>query len=75
MPNVKSKTKAVANIKKNRLHVAMSGNIDTKALEKLYTEIRFCVADLKGKFGSSSFGVDLMYKTIKSTPNDEGNHE
>jgi|GEM_PF-7116241 len=25
--------------------------------------------------GSSSFGVDLMYKTIKSTPNDEGNHE
>jgi len=50
MPNVKSKTKAVANIKKNRLHVAMSGNIDTKALEKLYTEIRFCVADLKEKF-------------------------
>ena len=26
-------------------------------------------------FGSPSFGVDLMYKGIKSTPNDEGNHE
>jgi hypothetical protein len=26
-------------------------------------------------FGSSSFGVDLMYKAIKSTPNDEENHE
>ena len=50
MTNVKSKTKVVANIKKNRLHVAMSGNIDTKALEKLYTEIKFCVADLKEKF-------------------------
>lgn len=42
--------KAHANIKKNRLHVTISGNIDSKSLEKLYTEIRFCVADLKKGF-------------------------
>jgi len=50
MTTVKSKTKAIANIKKNRLHIAMSGNVDTKALENLYTEIRFCVADLNEGF-------------------------
>lgn len=42
--------KAKANIKKNRLHVTISGNIDSKSLEKLYTEVRFCVADLKKGF-------------------------
>ena len=48
--NVKPVVKATANIRKNRLHVAISGNIDSKSLEKLYTEIRFCVADLKKGF-------------------------
>lgn len=42
--------KATANIKKNRLHVSINGNIDSNSLERLYTEIRFCVADLKEGF-------------------------
>jgi hypothetical protein len=32
------------------LHLTLSGNVDVKSLEKLYTDIRFCVADLKKGF-------------------------
>lgn len=45
-----STAKATANIKKNRLYVTIAGNVDAKALEKLYTDIRFGVADLKPGF-------------------------
>ena len=48
--NLKPRIKATANIAKNRLHITMSGNVDSKSLEKLYTDIRFCVADLKKGF-------------------------
>jgi len=50
MANARALVKASANIKKNRLHVTISGNVDPKSLEKLYTEVRFCVADLKKGF-------------------------
>jgi len=50
MANGKSLVKATANIKKNRLHLTISGNVDQKFLDKLYTETRFCVADLKKGF-------------------------
>lgn len=50
MTNLNLKVKATANIKKNRLVVTVQGNVDQKSLEKLYTEIRFCVADLKPGF-------------------------
>jgi len=50
MADLKAKVKAVVNLKKNRLHITVAGNISTKDLEKLYTEIRFCVADLKKDF-------------------------
>ena len=45
-----SKAKATANIKKNRIYITIAGNADSKALEQLYTDIRFCVADLKPGF-------------------------
>ncbi|MDD2467337.1 MAG: PilZ domain-containing protein [Desulfobulbus sp.] len=50
MADCKPKIKAVANISKNRLYVTIAGNITLKLLEKLYTDIRFCVADLKPGF-------------------------
>jgi len=50
MPQPKAQVKAKANLQKNRLHITASGNIDAKLLEKLYTDIRFCVADLKPGF-------------------------
>jgi hypothetical protein len=50
MANGKPLAKADANIKKNRLHVTIAGNVDVKSLEKLYTDVRFCVADLKEGF-------------------------
>lgn len=66
--DTKPVVKANANIKKNRLHVTISGNIDSKSLEKLYTEIRFCVADLKKGFEviSDISQCNLLY--ISSLP-------
>lgn len=68
MTNAKPLVKASANIKKNRLHVTISGNIDSKSLEKLYTDIRFCVADLKKGFEviSDISQCNLLY--ISSLP-------
>ncbi|MBM9537604.1 hypothetical protein [Desulfobulbus alkaliphilus] len=50
MADYKSKVKAVADIAKNRLYLTLSGNIDAKALNVLYTDVRFCVADLQPGF-------------------------
>jgi len=37
-------------MKRNRLYLTIAGNIDSSHLERLYTDIRFCVADLKKGF-------------------------
>ena len=50
MADQKAEVKAVVNLKKNRLNMTISGYIGTKDLDKLYTEIRFCVPDLKKGF-------------------------
>ncbi len=39
-----------ANIRKNRLYITLQEVLSTKELEKLYTDIRFCVADLQPGF-------------------------
>ena len=43
--------KVVANIAQNRLQITIYGNLSRENLDKLYTEVRFCVADLKPGFG------------------------
>ena len=50
MPSFAAQVKAKVNIPKNRLHITVIGSVDGKMMEKLYTEIRFCVADLKPGF-------------------------
>lgn len=40
----------VADIKRNRLHITLKGIPNKKELDRLYTELRFCVADLKPSF-------------------------
>jgi len=42
--------KVTANIKKNRLYLIFSGRAAKEEMEKLYTEVRFCVSDLKPGF-------------------------
>ncbi|MFT5727086.1 MAG: hypothetical protein ACI8PB_001218 [Desulforhopalus sp.] len=42
--------KTSVNIKKNRLIITVAGKITKKSIDSLYTEIRFCVADLKPGF-------------------------
>lgn len=39
-----------ADIKKNRLSITIACDINKKVLEKVYTDVRFCVADLKPGF-------------------------
>ena len=45
-----TKLKATANIAKNRLYITIAGKLTKKNLDKLYTDIRFCVADLTPGF-------------------------
>lgn len=42
--------KTSVNIKKNRLTITVAEKITKKSIDSLYTEIRFCVADLKPGF-------------------------
>ena len=44
-------SKVAANIAQNRLHITIDGNLSREKLDKLYMEIRFCVADLNPGFG------------------------
>jgi hypothetical protein len=45
------RSKVTADRKKNRLYITLSANADKKELEKIYTDVRFCVADLRPGFG------------------------
>lgn len=44
------KLRVVADIKKNRLYFTVTGKVTKRGLEKLYTDVRFCIADLKPGF-------------------------
>lgn len=46
----KKTSRAVADISKNRLYITIAGKLSKKELDNLYTDIRFCVADLKSGF-------------------------
>jgi len=39
-----------ANIKENILHITLKGTVTKKEAERIYTDIRFCVADLQPGF-------------------------
>ena len=61
--------KVTADLKKNRLYMTVAGNINAKMLQKLYTDIRFCVADLKEGFEvlSDVSQCNILYVTGMST--------
>jgi hypothetical protein len=63
MVSSQTKVKAVADIARNRLYLTISGNVDAKTLNALYTDIRFCVADLQPGFIviDDSSACNLMY--------------
>jgi hypothetical protein len=44
------KSKVKADIKKNRLYITLPAAANKAELEKIYTDVRFCVADLKPGF-------------------------
>lgn len=41
---------ARADLQKNRLYITIAGRLNKKDLDSLYTDIRFCVADLQPGF-------------------------
>jgi hypothetical protein len=50
MTESKGRSKVRADIRRNRLYITLSGAISKKEVENIYTDIRFCVADLKPGF-------------------------
>jgi hypothetical protein len=61
----KPKVIALADMARNRLYLTLSGNIDTKSLEKLYTDIRFCLCDIQPNFDviEDTSACNLLYIT------------
>lgn len=47
---MKKKSKITADLKKNRLQISLIGALTVSDLQEIYTDIRFCVADLKPGF-------------------------
>ena len=50
MTSRKKNSKVTADIKKNRLVILLAGHIRKNELERIYTDIRFCVEDLQPGF-------------------------
>jgi hypothetical protein len=50
MAKDKNPSTVTADIKRNRLHIKLRGDVPKKDAERLYTDIRFCVADLRPGF-------------------------
>lgn len=50
MASTPKNSSARANIKENRLYITIAGKLSKKDLDRLYTDIRFCVADLTAGF-------------------------
>jgi hypothetical protein len=46
----KQNAKVSADIRKNRLYITLAGTIRKKEAENIYTDVRFCVADLQPGF-------------------------
>jgi hypothetical protein len=57
----KQRSKVTADLKRNRLYITLSCDPGKKVLEKIYTDVRFCVADLKPGFNVIS---DLSQCTL-----------
>lgn len=50
MTKDKGRSTVTADIKRNRLLIRLRGNIPKSDAERIYTDIRFCVSDLKPGF-------------------------
>jgi hypothetical protein len=50
MNNTIKRSQVKAEIAKNRLYIILRGTVSGKELESIYTDIRFCIADLKPGF-------------------------
>lgn len=60
--------KAYASIEKNRLYITISGELNRKNIDKLYTEIRFCVADLRPGFAVVTDLSDCTMAALSGIP-------
>lgn len=63
-----NKLKVNADIKRNRLHLHLSGIVTKEKMERLYTEVRFCVADLQPGFDAISDYTTCTLLHLSSIP-------
>ncbi|WP_321283984.1 hypothetical protein [uncultured Vibrio sp.] len=57
-----------ADILENRLYLKLSGQVTPEEFEKLYTDVRFLVADLSPGFGVISDMADYDFSNPEGTP-------
>lgn len=55
---MKNKSVIKADLKRNRLQITLRGWLSKKDIQEVYTEIRFCVADLKPGFVATTDFTD-----------------
>jgi len=60
--------KAVANIAQNKLYITIGGKLTKENLDKLYTDIRFCVADLTPGFDVINDLSDCKLAALSGIP-------
>ena len=65
MPKILS---AKANIAKNRLYITIAGRISKEDLDRLYTDVRFCVADLRPGFDVVNDLLDCPLAALNGIP-------
>lgn len=55
-------------INKNRLYLTISGKVTKKELDKLYTDLRFCVAELQPGFDALSDFSECKLGNLNGLP-------
>ena len=62
------KLSATANIAKNRLYITIAGSVSKDDLDRLYTDVRFCVADLRPGFDVVNDLLDCPLAALNGIP-------
>jgi hypothetical protein len=75
MTKDKQLSTVTADVKRNRLIIRLRGSVPRKAIERIYTDVRFCVADLAPGFAVITdlteasighlSGIDIFMKITK----------
>lgn len=60
--------RATADIAKNRLYITIAGQVSKEDLDRLYTDVRFCVADLRPGFDVVNDLLECPFAALNGIP-------